>query len=398
MPVTNAMKKVLGDGVVERREVPQLSRDIGRGTRASDLRKLAGPQFVDALEGGTGDDLVRLGRQHGVELSFTAPVKDIAAAGDVLAGRATLKRGGTNREASVVAVQRGLMALSSRLQQPKIALPNWGADGDYGGETEKAVVAFQTIYGAAHGLTPNGEVDDKTAKLLNDMVGRTSVPKLLVDEVGAMAPSKKTVLAACDFLLKHDARLYGTQSDWRCRDPKHPQFSDARAETDVSGRYCDVSMNGSGWKCNLALGTALYLAGFEPPRYPSGAYPIATELFRYTKAIQGRNARDHVELDLKAQVKNLDQMSADERRAKVAALIDQAEPGQLLIVDHGSGGGADGGHCRIIRDVSDWNGGRGTIRCFQASSRAALDKDHVLSDFTGEKHVYLLEANTPREA
>lgn len=397
MPMSTAMKKVLGDGRVERGEVPQLKADIGRGTRASDLKKLAGPQFVDTLEAGVGDELVRLGRDNGVELRFSEPVKDLSGAGDVLAGRAVLKRGGTNQKASVEAVQRGLMALANRLGVPELALPNFGADADYGGETEKAVVAFQTRYGAAQGIVANGEVDQNTAKLLDTMLRRTSVPKLLVDEVGAMAPSLKTVLAACDFLLKHDARLYGTTTDWRCRDPNHPQFSNANAQTDASGRYTDVRMSGSGWKCNLAVCTALYLAGFEPPRYPSGAYPIAAELFRYTKAIQGRNARDHVELDLKAQVKDLDQMSSDERREKVAALISQAKPGQLLIVDHGSGGGADGGHCRIIRDVASWDGGRGTIRCFQASHRAALDKDHVLSDFTGEKHVYLLEANTPRD-
>ncbi len=399
MPISSAMKKVLGDGRVERAEVGALNADIGRGrTRAADLSKLAGAQFVDTLEAGAGDDLVRLGRENGVELRFSEPAKDLSDAGDVLAGRATLARGQSNRKASVVAVQRGLMALANRLGAPDIALPNFGADGDFGGETSKAVEKFQARFGAAQGIQPNGEVNQATAKLLDTMLRRTAVPKLLIDEVSSMAPSLQSVLAACDHLLKHDGRLYGTQTDWRCRDPQHPQWSESNAVSDASGRYTDVPMNGSGWKCNLAVCTALYLAGFEPPRYPSGAYPIAAELYRYTKAIQGRNARDHVELDLKAQVRNLDQLSPDERRTQVAALLDQAKPGQLLIVDHGSGGGADGGHCRIIRDVSDWRGGQGTLRCFQASHRAALDKDHVLSDFTGEKHVYLLEANTPRDA
>lgn len=58
-----------------------------------------------------------------------------------------------------------------RLQQALMALGyglnRWGADGDFGAETEAAVKAFQ----AAHGLTPDGIVGKKTAEALEREMG-----------------------------------------------------------------------------------------------------------------------------------------------------------------------------------------------------------------------------------
>lgn len=397
MPMSIAMKNVLQDGVVEPREVEDLAAAIGRGTRANELRSLATPQYLDALQGGVGDALVRLGRQHGVQLRFDEPIANLSGASQVLSGHAVLARGQRNHRATVITIQRALMALSSRLGKPAFALPKYGADGGYGGESEQAVRAFQSAYGAEFNLDESGKVDKRTATAIEQVLARTNVPQLLVDEIGASAPGPKTILAACDFLIKNDGRLYGTRTPFRCRDPEHAQWSERNKQTDASGSYVDVPMNGSGWKCNLAVCTAVYLAGFEPPRYPSGAYPIAVELYRYTKAVQGRNATKNVNLELNGQIRNLGDLPRDERKAKLIALLDQAKPGQLLIVDHGDGGGADGGHCRIVRDTSKWRGGEGTIECFQASHNAALDKDHFVDDFMNEKHIYLLDPVVPRD-
>ena len=59
-------------------------------------------------------------------------------------------------EATVLKIQRALL-----VWDPK-ALPQWGADGDFGNETAEWVGKFQ----AAHGLKATGIVDNETSFLL----------------------------------------------------------------------------------------------------------------------------------------------------------------------------------------------------------------------------------------
>lgn len=71
-------------------------------------------------------------------------------------------------EATVIKVQECLVGWNAK------ALPQWGADGDYGNETAEWVGIFQT----EHGLPSTGVVDNETAWLLDDYIvsGGTGVP------------------------------------------------------------------------------------------------------------------------------------------------------------------------------------------------------------------------------
>lgn len=85
--------------------------------------------------------------------SVTPPVQD-----DYPLGSRLLKRGMSGSD--VKALQELLMDLGYEL-------PKYGADGDYGAETEAAVKAFQK----AHKLTADGIFGDKTYKALMEAVG-----------------------------------------------------------------------------------------------------------------------------------------------------------------------------------------------------------------------------------
>lgn len=74
---------------------------------------------------------------------------------------ATLRKG--NKGGLVTMLQKKLMELG-------YSLPKYGADGDFGAETEKAVKAFQK----AHGLTQDGVVGEKTWSAIN---GTTAEPQ-----------------------------------------------------------------------------------------------------------------------------------------------------------------------------------------------------------------------------
>ena len=85
------------------------------------------------------------------EASVTPPVKD------VVLGSRLLKKGMTG--ADVKALQELLMQLGYQL-------PRYGADSDFGDETEKAVIAFQK----AECLEPDGKYGEKTHAALMDAV------------------------------------------------------------------------------------------------------------------------------------------------------------------------------------------------------------------------------------
>lgn len=76
---------------------------------------------------------------------------------DVPLGSRLLKRG---------MVGADVKALQELLMQLGYALPKCGADGDFGTETEKAVIAFQK----AEGLEPDGKYGDETHTALMDAV------------------------------------------------------------------------------------------------------------------------------------------------------------------------------------------------------------------------------------
>ena len=87
-----------------------------------------------------GDILVTKTQGHTVVVLTNGPKADVEPEPEPKLGDRTLKRGCEGGD--VEELQKDLMKLG-------YALPEYGADGDFGSETEKAVKAFQLAYGLA---------------------------------------------------------------------------------------------------------------------------------------------------------------------------------------------------------------------------------------------------------
>lgn len=387
MRLPDAVQRLLNDdGRLSPSETPALE---GLDPRVLDV--LASKNFVNALSSGAGDALEQAA---GRPLRFGEPLTDASS----LLNRGTLRRGAQGARVSLL--QGALQAIASRTGNAHYVLPKWGADGGFGGETVAAVQAFQRD----NNLPVTGEVDPATARKINDALRATEVPELRRIE---RAGTPETLVAVAKYLIEMDGDRYGTHAPdgslmpFRCRDPHHPGWNRRRVEFDAHGNpYSDMPFprNGSGWKCNLFAGTIMSAAGFEPPRYgrnnANGNYPIAIEMHRFTAEIQGRNSPHNV-FDQVAPPLNVSGMSRDDAQRAIGRMLAQARPGDFIFVKHEGEQTADGGHCRLVVDNSNWRAdGRGTISCAEARRHEAKIEHHSWNRFyDGEEIIWLLRPN-----
>lgn len=82
-----------------------------------------------------------------------------------------------NEQNIIRGLKKGMTGADVREMQKKLmeagyALPKYGADGDFGGETEEALKQFQL----ANGINPDGVLDDTTRKLLFKEEGKLEMP------------------------------------------------------------------------------------------------------------------------------------------------------------------------------------------------------------------------------
>ena len=127
---------------------PQMLMDTG------EFEELPGTDFTDSPDRlMIGDILVTAVRGHTVVVLNDGD----RASADKPDGHPTLKRGATGKD--VKRLQRLLMNYGCGLHQ-------WGADGDFGAETERTVKCFQ----AAHDLEVDGVVGEKTWDTLEKAV------------------------------------------------------------------------------------------------------------------------------------------------------------------------------------------------------------------------------------
>ncbi|MEO1172544.1 MAG: peptidoglycan-binding domain-containing protein [Myxococcota bacterium] len=346
---------------------------------------------MNTLAAGAGDALESAA---GRSLDFASPLRDASALMD---GR-TLASGA--RGANVGLLQGALQAIGSRTGNARYILPQWGADRAYGQETVDAVSAFQR----ANGLSVTGTADPETKAKIADTLRSTSAPE--IRRAGGIATPERLIQVA-KYLIEMDGDRYGTHGPdgelmpFRCRDPQHAGWNNSRVERDRHGNaYSDMPFpaDGSGWKCNLFAGTVISAAGFEPPRYgpnnASGNYPIAIEMARFTREVQGRNS-PHVVFDRVAAPLNVSGMNSDEAQRAIGQLLARAQPGDFIFVKHEGELTADGGHCRLITDMSDWRpDGTGTISCAEARRREAKIETHGWGSFYhGEEIIWVLRPN-----
>ncbi|MEM6274394.1 MAG: peptidoglycan-binding domain-containing protein [Myxococcota bacterium] len=359
-----------------------------QGADRSVIEALASERFVNALSTGAGDALESAA---GRPLRFGEPLRD--AANLLVAG--TLEPGA--RGGNVSLLQASLQAIGSRTGNAQYVLPQWGADGGYGAETVTAVTAFQRD----HGLPVTGTADAATSTKVDEALRATSAPE--IRRVGGPATPKR-LLAVARYLIDVDGDRYGTHGPdgkllpFRCRDPQHAGWNPNRVEQDPHGNaYSDMPFpaNGSGWKCNLFAGTVMSAAGYEPPRYgpnnASGNYPIAIEMHRFTREVQGSRSPHNV-FERVAPPLDVTAMTPAEAKRAIGSLLALARPGDFIFVKHEGDDTADGGHCRLVMDGSRWRSdGTGTIDCAEARRDEARVETHGWKKFyEGEEVIWLL--------
>ncbi len=168
-----------------------------------------------------------------------------------------------------------LIALANRTQYTECMRPNYGADGDYGSETQNAMKAFQKD----SGLEVTRKVDARTAKALKAALKATNAPA--VSGPGGQDNRGKRRVAGTEFLVREHHDHSGVDDPWVNIDPNHSLPANFR----LGG------LQGS-WKCNLFAGNAMVQAGFEPPYYGDrgkGEYSNANQLFKWSDKHAGRH-------------------------------------------------------------------------------------------------------------
>lgn len=107
-----------------------------------------------------------------------------AADGTVSQPESTKKKLGDRLPLSKGAKGDDVKELQNALLALDQTLPKYGADGDFGSETQKAVAAFQ----AAKGLNQTGALDEATYKALTDALNAPKEPDGNVPMTRAMTP------------------------------------------------------------------------------------------------------------------------------------------------------------------------------------------------------------------
>lgn len=250
-----------------------------------------------------------------------------------------------------------------------LAVDNFDRNGTYASMDgdNSAVAEKMNALGDAAGIRPW------------QVLGATVDPDPRPVDATAVAEAAKTI-------VRDRAEFFGVDDPWKNSDPNHALPANVRLGG-LKGK----------WKCNLFAGNAVHDGGFEAPYYGNrggGEYPNANQFFKWSDKYAGQFG-NKVHFELKGELA-VDTLSGDAKRKAIAELLQQCEPGDLLMVDHMGSDVADGGHCRVVIANNMDADGSGYVECAQASFSAAEIQNERLSEFTGEEHIWILKPNRPQ--
>lgn len=322
--------------------------------------------FADTLEPGVGSWLKALMQSLGATTNVEFPIPHLGREAGLLNGQVVLPGSG-RRHPAVRSVQRALIALASRKQVLDYML-KFGADGDYGAETMRAVKVFQQH----HGLPITGTVDVRTARALDTALQSTHAPGIM------KATPMDLAIAAKELCTGPVALNYSVPQPWVNLDPNH--------NVPVGQPFQGLANR---WKCNLFGGNVLRKGGYEPPYYDNqgrGEYPNANQWYKWSHKYAPQ-AGNKTHFQLIAEVPALS-MPHEAARGAIADLLSKAQPGDFLMQDHPGPQVADGGHTRVAT-VNNWHL-NGTVSFAQAQFERAELQDEGIDDLMGSEHLWLL--------
>ncbi len=209
-----------------------------------------------------------------------------------------------------------------------------------------------------------------------------TVASLLLNGLETEKPRGESVREAALEIIEKYRNNYGVEDPWYNIDPNHNLPANVRLGG-LKGR----------WKCNLFGGNVLYAAGFEPPYYGNkgrGEYPNANQFYKWSDKYADRYG-NKVHFELRGEL-DVESIPPGERAEKIQELLEKAEPGDLVVVDHPGAGVADGGHVRILIQKNE----DGTYDFAQASRDQAEVQREDVYEFTGEERIWILRPNRPR--
>lgn len=372
MPVLSAaVRNLINNAQFTASDLAALRKAIQTQQATVDDAKAIATQYADTLEAGIGSWLRALLQSLGSSsTSVATPIANLGNETALLNGQVALPDSGRKHPA-VRSVQRALIALASRTQVLEYMLPQFGADGDYGGETTLAVKAFQKN----HRLSVTGKVDGVTAKAIDQALRQTQAPGIM------SATPADLVRAAIALTTDPVAFNYGVEQPWVNIDPSHAVFTD-RPFDFLKGR----------WKCNLFGGNVLRKGGYEPAFFGNqgkGEYPNANQWHKWSD----RYAAEHgnkVHFQWIAEVAP-ETLTDAEKQVAIADFLSKVQPGDFVMADHLGAGVQDGGHTRVA--VSSNFLVDGTVAFAQAHFDKAVIEQEGADQLFAEEKIWLLRPN-----
>jgi hypothetical protein len=351
-------------------DLATLRKAVQTGQASVEDAKTIATQYADTLEAGVGSGLHNLLQSRGSSTSVALPIANLSAETALLNGQLVLPDAGRKHPA-VRSIQRALIALASRTGVMAYMLSQFGADGDYGGETTQAVKALQKN----QGLTVTGKVDGVTAKAIDQALRQTQVPGIM------SATPADLVQAGIELTTEPVAFNYGVEQPWVNIDPSHAVFTD-RPFDFLKGR----------WKCNLFGGNVLRKGGYEPPFFGNqgkGEYPNANQWAKWSDKYAAQHG-NKVHFQWIAEVAPVT-LTDEQKLVAINEFLSKVQPGDFVMADHIGTEVQDGGHTRVA--VSSNFASDGTVAFAQAHFDRAVIEQEGADQLFVEETIWLLRPN-----
>lgn len=322
-------------------------------------------QAVNLLGRGWGAALVALGVDRA---EIPAPIDAdalLATPGfsDILGGLRSVTVGEPDADL-VGAIQSGLQAIAGRIAgAPKpLALPLWGADRFFGGETLAALAALRTW--RHYAADPPFEFGRADAEALLGLLRQAPPPELFAtprhgadeQQVQAAHPTERIVEIARAIAsateTPYSVTVQGATYSYRARDfGVEPAFTGLlRAPGGVA---YSLREGVDFWKCNVFGGTVLSLAEVPVPTHSVGRFrhfPRAERFGEYLARSRGWKLITH--LDHRDPANPEAAIVGEAQNEEIRRMLLEIRAGDIFFADNPGPPGQDGGHTRVCVEAA----------------------------------------------